>query len=454
MSRRHWLVNNLVQVWLISWPLIIANSFWNLQITIDRIFLGEFSTDSLGAAIAATGFFWAPMALVQQTAAYVMTFVSQYWGAKQSQWIGPSLWQAIYVSVIGGVLFLTLIPLSPLVFAWMGHSQKMQSLEVEYFGSLAFSALPAALVAAVSGFYTGIGRSRIIILINAVGLIANVVFDYILIFGNFGGPRLGMAGAGWATTLANCCAAIVGLFLVFGWHGPQNFRLWAWKIDFELLTRFIRFGLPSGLQWALEGLAFTFFLAFLGRLPNGDSALSASSITVTVMMLAILPVIGVAQGVSALVGQHLGENKADEAVSVTWAGLALSLIYIVCIAMSLLIWPQFYMDYFSGAQPTPTWNEVSQLVPGLLSFVAVFIIFDSMNLIFSFTLKGAGDTRFVSLVALLLPWPIMVLPTWFVTARADGLYWSWLAASLFICLQGIIFLLRFLQGRWKAMRVI
>ena len=445
----------IIKVWQISWPLIIANSFWNLQVTIDRIFLGQFSTDTLGAAIAAVGVFWAPMALVQQTSAYVTTFVAQYLGAKDEKWIGPSVWQSIYVSIIGGVLFLALVPLAPTIFSWMGHSDIMQVLEVEYFQALAFSALPTALVAGCSGYFTGVGRSRTIMLINGVGLILNVGLDYLLIFGNFGFPRWGLFGAGIATSLAGYGAALAGFYLVFTSPNASRFQLLSnWRIQPELMKRFLKFGLPSGLQWALEGLAFTAFLTFIGRLPNGDSALAASSITVTIMMLAILPVLGVAQGVSALVGQSLGNNESFEAVRVTWVGVAMATLYIVIMGSSFIFAPNFYVDLFGSSESAEIWREVQEMVPYLLIFVSIFIFFDTLNLIFSFTLKGAGDTRFVSLVALTLPWPVMVLPTWYVSQRPDGVYWAWGAASLFISLQGLIFLVRFLKGQWKSMRVI
>src|SRR5687768_9570506 len=126
----------------IAWPLIIANSFWNLQLTIDRMFLGGLSTEALGAAMAVMGVFWVPMALLQQTAGYVTTFVAQYFGAKEQSKIGGCVWQAIYVSVIGGLLFPLLNLGSSWFFGLVGHAPNIQALEVEYFNSLGYSALP------------------------------------------------------------------------------------------------------------------------------------------------------------------------------------------------------------------------------------------------------------------------------------------------------------------------
>ncbi len=126
----------------VAWPLIIANSFWNLQLTIDRIYLGMLSTESLGAAMAVMGIFWVPMALLQQTSGYIMTFVAQYFGAKEEDKIGETVWQAIFVALIGGLAFLLLNFASPWFFSKIGHSQNIQLLEVGYFNSVAYSACP------------------------------------------------------------------------------------------------------------------------------------------------------------------------------------------------------------------------------------------------------------------------------------------------------------------------
>lgn len=443
------------EILVIAWPLIVANSFWNLQLTIDRVFLGNYSTDALGAAMAVMGVFWTPMALVQQTAAYVTTFVAQYFGAKRFQMIGPAVWQSLYIGVIGGLLFLGLIPLSGLIFGSMGHSANLEALEIEYFQALCYSALPTALVAAAGGFFTGLGNSRVIMWINCVGLIANVLFDYLLIFGNLGFPAMGIAGAGYATALANWAAAFYGLALVFKKKHEKEYSMHSgWKPSVDLMKRFLKYGLPSGLQWALEGLAFTIFLIFVGQMADGDAALASSGIVVTVMMLAILPAMGVAQAVAVLVGQHLGEKKPELAENSTWSGLQVAAMYIASVGLSFALFPNFYLAWFHNPSNVELWSQVSTMVPYLLLFVAFFTSFDSMNLVFSFALKGAGDTRFVTLIALTIPWPLMVLPTYLMKEWNGAVYWAWGAASVYGITQAMIFLRRFIGGKWKQMSVI
>jgi len=439
----------------IAWPLIVANSFWNLQLTIDRIYLGNFSTEALGAAMAVMGVFWTPMALLQQTAAYLTTFVAQYFGAKRLNMIGPAIWQSIYVSVIGGLLFLLLIPVANPLFAFIGHSPHMQALEIEYFVSISYSALPVALVAGLSGFFTGLGHTKTIMWINGVGLVTNVILDYLFIFGKFGVPAMGVAGAGYATVLANWASAFYGMYLVFTRaHEKEYSVLSGWRFDLDLMKRYIRYGIPAGAQWALEGLAFTCFLIFIGRMSNGDAALAASSIAVTVMMLAVLPAMGVAQAAAVLVGQHLGEKKPELAEQSVWAGLQVAIMYIVTIGLTMVLFPGFYLSWFQNAENAPLWAEVSVIVKFILMYIALFTMFDSGNLVFSFALKGAGDTRYVTLVALLLPWPLMVIPTWYMKDWPGAVYWAWGAASVFVITQALVFMARFMGGKWKSMSVI
>ena len=132
----------------------------------------------------------------------------------------------------------------------------------------------------------------------------------------------------------------------------------------------------------------------------------------------------------------------------------MALLYIMATGATFVLFPNFYIGWFENKSNGDMWYQVSEIVPYLLMFVSVFTLFDSCNIVFSFALKGAGDTRFVTLVALLLPWPLMVLPTIMVVEMENGVYWSWLAASVFIITQALVFLFRFIQGRWKSMSVI
>ena len=95
------------------------------------------------------------------------------------------------------------------------------------------------------------------------------------------------------------------------------------------------------------------------------------------------------------------------------------------ISLTFIFSPEFFLSWFKNEEDIQLWEKVSQTVPYILMFMAIFTLFDSINFVFSFALKGAGDTRFVFLASLLLPWPLMVLPTYLMKDYENAVYLAW-----------------------------
>lgn len=441
------------EVLRIAWPLILSNSFWMLQITLDRALLGHADKDMMAAAMAAAFLFWTPLTLFQSTAGYVTAFVAQYTGAGQPRRVGPAVWQALYLAVFSGLAFLLLLPLAGPLIRLAGHAPKLQGLEVVYFRCLCFSALPTLLTAAATGYFTGLGRSRTVLLINVVGLLINGLLAYAWIFGRWGFASLGIAGAGWATVCGTSASALLSLALLFRRrHREEHATAAGWHFDRPLFLRLLRFGFPNGLVVGLETLAFALFVNLVGRL--GEAELTATTLAFTLNLIVYFPPLGVGQAVGVLVGQYLGEDRPELAERATWSGLWLALLYTGAGVLVYLLLPQVLVSIFRGTADPAGWEEVAGLVPVLLRFVAVYALFDSTNLIFSFALRGAGDTRFVSIASLALSWGVLVVPTALACAWHWGLYWAWAFASSYTVVLALVFLVRFRCGGWKLLRVI
>jgi MATE family multidrug resistance protein len=437
----------------VALPLILSSSFLTLQLTIDRALLSQASSDTVAASIPAALLYWTPFTLLQNIAAYATTFVAQYTGAGRHRRVGPAVWQALYFSVAAGIAFLGLIPLADSLVALGGHSAVIQELEATYFRCLCFAALPALIVASANSFFSGRGETWIVLINDAVGLTVNAFLAYGLIFGHWGLPRWGIAGAGWATVAGSSMSAVVALALLFRRKYRAEYATTSCHFEPALFRRLMRFGFPNGLQWMLDGLAFTFFVFLVGRL--GDVELAATNIAFAINMVGLLPMLGMGQAVGVLVGQRLGRDRPDIAARTTWTGFWLASIYIGTVAILYILIPEALYFFFRSAHDPHT-EAVARLVPVLLCYAAVYSAFDCMNIVFSFALRGAGDTRFVTLVALSLAWPCMVLPTWaaWYYDWEGSLYWAWGFASLYISAEGVVFLGRFCAGKWKSMRVI
>jgi MATE family multidrug resistance protein len=434
-------------------PLIVSQSFMTVQVFVDTILLSRHDQREMAASLPAVMWYWLPFGLLQVTAAYVSTFVAQYTGAGRPERVGPAVWQGIHFAVLAGLLFLLVVPAAPQLIAIGGHTSALQVLEVTYLRCLCFAALPMLVMAAINGFFSGRGQTWIVLGIEAAGTALNVALALVLIFGRAGFSEMGIAGAGWATVAGSWTSALVGfaLFLRRKYRAEFN-SLRGWRPERELFGRLMKYGGPAGVQVFLDVLVFHFFIQLVGRL--GEAATAASTLTVRLNMVAFLPMFGLGQAVSILVGQRLGADRPDLAERSAYTGLKWVFGYMCTVAAVYVLFPGALVAVFRGDGDPVGFAAVAAIVPSLLLCVAVYSLADSINLTFSFALRGAGDTRFVSLLTFALAWPIMVVPTYLVVRRWGSIYWAWGFATAYIVAMAVCFYLRFRSGRWKSMRVI
>jgi len=221
--------------------------------------------------------------------------------------------------------------------------------------------------------------------------------------------------------------------------------------DAELLARVLRFGSPNGLQMLLEVAAFTLFILLVGRL--GEDAMAATTLAFNVNTMAWVPMLGLSIAVSTMVGQQVGRGLPERAARAAWTGFWMAIAYMGLMASLYVLVPDLFLLGHASGTPAERFAALRDLTVVLLRFVAAYCLFDAMNLIFAAAIKGAGDMRFVLLTTLLTA-PFPVAASWLGMACGGGLLWCWTAVTLWVCLLGLIYLTRFLHGRWRQMRVI
>ena len=409
VKNRWYMESGYREVLQIAFPLILSTGSWTIQHFIDRIFLTWHSQEAIAASMPASMLSWTVTSLFVGTASYINTFVAQYFGAKRYDRIGASVWQGLYLALFSAPLILIFYPLSDGLFQLIGHQKSVQGLETIYFKMLLFGSPFAVVANAISGFFSGRGKTWVVMWINIAGMFSNIILDYLLIFGNFGFPELGIKGAGIATVIATMITAI--LFFVYMIRPSMNEKfctLKNWKFEKELFKRLLRYGVPSGMQFFLEIIAFTIFIMFVGNI--GTTELAASNIAFNINMLAFLPMFGMSLAVSALVGQRLGENRPEAAEKTTWSAFHIGFTYFGILALSYVLIPELFLLPFALQSDMEMFHPIARLATILLRFVAIYSLFDAANMIFSGALKGAGDTRFVAIVSIGLSWILMVIP--------------------------------------------
>ncbi len=227
--------------------------------------------------------------------------------------------------------------------------------------------------------------------------------------------------------------------------------MWAGRrFDRELFLRLLKFGLPSGLQQFLDIACWNMFVQLVGRL--GKDQLTATTLVFNLNGAVFIPLLGLGIAVTALVGHRIGEGRPQLAVRTTWLAFALASAYTLLFCFVYLFMPDVILKPYDLAEH----GHLRELVVGLLRLVAFYSFFDSMFVVFNAAIRGAGDTRFALVFQFSMGVLLLVLPTYIASTLfgREGFGVAWYAVTTFITVLGLGLMARFVQGRWKSMRVI
>jgi MATE family multidrug resistance protein len=439
-------------------PLILSMSGLMVMMLLNRAFLKWYSQEAIAAIGAAGMTCFLLMSLFIGAASFTSTFVAQYIGAGQPHRAGAAVWQGLIFSLASGGLVASLAFLAEPIFRWMNHPPEVCALEVEYFRITCYGAPLAILAAAMTGFYSGRSDTKTVMFVQLFGVVVNVFFDFTLILGKLGFPRLGIQGAAISNIISQGAIVLPLLVLFLLPRARREYGTWSGRgLERRLFLRLIRFGLPNGARFAAELLAWTVFLIFVGRLGEMESA--ATNIVWVLNGFAFFPVIGLSEAIRVLVGQAQGQGRPDLAARCTWRGLLLGEVWMVTLAALYVAIPGPLLLLFSDAPNTggAPFEQTAEVCTVLLRFVAVYCLLDGVNIVVMGALQGVGDTAWTLVVSLLLHGAFLVSLIVLDQQRStlsNPLYAEWTAATIFVMAVALVWFARFRFGHWQHLRVI
>lgn len=447
--------NGYAEVLRISLPMALSMGATTIMEFTDRVFLGQYSVNAIAAALPSGIAVFLFMSFFLGAAGYVNVFVAQYSGSGSPERVGASLWQGIYFSLVSSLLLAGLYFAADPFFDLIGHPLEVRRLESIYFKILALGSGLAVMGMTLSCFYSGQGKTRVVMMVNIFGALINIPLDYALINGVWFFPELGIIGAGLATVAAWGTTTLIFLRLIFTRRNNRRFGIWSQRsFDRDLFVRLMKYGAPAGVQFFIDIFAITYFVFMIGRL--GKTELVATNAAFTINVLAFLPVVGFSIGVSTMVGQAMGRKRPDDAAEAVTSALHLALFYMGLAALIFVLAPRFLLDLFRPRDFSPQdYAAIMETGVILLRFVAFYCLFDALALIYSGAIKGAGDTYFIMWGFGLLGLLLMVIPTFVVVELMHlGVIEAWICAAVYVSSLGLLFWARYRGGAWKTMSVI
>lgn len=437
-------------------PLVTGMAATTVMEFTDRIFLSHYSVDAISAVVPAGVTAFLLLSLLGGVSGYVSVFIAQYHGSGRPERIGIVLWQGIYFSVLAGIFLLLFasVATTPL-FTLVGHSPPIRVLEERYFQILCQGGVLSVAAQALSGFFTGRGQTRPVMLANILGMAINIPLDYALINGLWGLPELGISGAGIATVIAWGMTAVFLALSAFSPHLRREYGLFdAMGVDRQIFSRLLRYGIPGALQFSLDIFAFTFFILMVGRM--GTVPLAASNIVISISSLAFMPALGFSYGISSMAGQALGKGRPKEARAAAWSGIHILLAYTLILDVFFIFAPEYIVSIFiHSSEAGGQYEEIAGMASNILGLVAVYILLDVFYMIFAAVLKGAGDTRYLLLAISGASLVCMIIPLFVgINYMGMGIYSAWFCIVGFIATLCLLISWRYRMGRWEKMLVI
>jgi putative MATE family efflux protein len=317
-----------------------------------------------------------------------------------------------------------------------------------------------AMTAGYKSFFDGIGKTHLHLWAAVVMNIFNAVLCWLLIFGNMGAPRMGIAGAGIAAAVSSWVGLIV--MAIFSLQGQYRERFDFYRV--KNLSRgtvwdLLKLSVPGGLATVAVMTGFLLFTKIVGRLDAQSATVmvhgvrvaangAATTIIIEVLSATFFSCMAFGTATASLVGQSLGKRDPELAASYAWTSVKLGAIIFGVIGGLIFAYAPQVMGVFSDAPVViAAGTNPLRLVSALGPIVA-------FGMILTQALFGAGDTRYVMIVEVALHFLCLVPCAWlFGVVLNGGLIGVWSSAGLYALLLTIFMAARFAQGKWKTLVV-
>ena len=437
----------------IALPMMMSSLFDTAMMFVDRLYLSRLGKTEMAACMQGGSACWTCMVFFVGLLAYSSALVARQYGAKNYDECPRTTIQTLRLAFWTYPLILLLALGVSRLFTAGSHEPLQTQQELRYFWICTIGCFFGLFRSPLASFFSGIGETAIIMWGNGVALVVNLVVNYVLIFGKWGFPAMGIDGAAIGTV-----ASSFAMTAILAWGVIRKFRQAPWRSEKmfrpapEVVKALFRFGYPSGLTGLLCSFSFTMDVLIF----HGVSVDTAAAMTIVMSweMISFLPMNGLQIGVTSLTSQCLGAQDTTEAERAVYSGLKLALIYSITLSLTYLFLTPYMIHLFTGNDPTLGYDSLLQMAGWMLRINCISVFCNGIYLIYSGGLQGGGDTFAAMLINVLFNWFATFL-VWFCLKPLHlDIIPTWLIWNLSY-ISGIIPVwLRFRSGKWKHIKIL
>ncbi|WP_452220343.1 MATE family efflux transporter [Lacinutrix salivirga] len=433
--------------WTLAAPVMLGMLGHTFVSFVDNIMVGQLGTAELAAVSLGNSFMFIAMSLGIGFSTAITPLVAEADGANNFKEGKSAFKHGLFLcSVLGVLLFLLVFFAKPLMY-FMKQPVEVVELAIPYLDLVAFSLIPLVIFQGFKQFSDGLSLTKYPMYSTLLANVVNVVLNYILIFGKFGFPELGIVGAAYGTLISR--VIMVG-HLWWLLKGREKSKAYVTNIKFfelskAMLNKIINLGAPSAMQMFFEVAIFTAAIWLSGLLGKNPQAANQIALNLSSMTFMVAMGIGVASMIR--VGNQKGLKQYFELRRIAFSLFFMGFIFAVVFALLFLIFnnylPRVYVD-FDDVVNFDDNMEVVSIASKLLLAAAIFQISDSIQVIVLGALRGLQDVKIPTVITFISYWLIGFPISWFLGKEdAYGSFGIWLGLLAGLSAAAILLYIRF-----------
>jgi multidrug resistance protein, MATE family len=437
---RHHLALELAETLKLAVPLALTQLGQIAMMTTDIAFIGRLGSESLAAASLAHTVFFVSFTFGMGLVSAVSPLAAQAFGARDPRMVRRALrvglWAALFIA----------LPLMALPFRGeqillaLGQSPISAQLAQQYLFGLAWGILPALWFIAIRGFMSAINRPEPILWITLAAIPANALLVYLLLYGAWGLPQLGLFGAGLATSIVNLGTFVAGLWFTARRRPFRKYHVLGriWRIDWPLMRQLVIVGAPISISFLLEYGLFGAVGLLMGLIST--AALAAHQIALQIVAILFMVPFGISMAATVRVGHAVGRGDAPSVTRAGFIATGLGIVFMSAMTLAVVLSRYGIAAIFLGEATDAT----AELTATLLLVGSTFFIADGIQTVAAGSLRGMNDTRIPLLFATISYWLIgFTCACWLGFRTPLGAAGVWVGLSIGTAVYAVLLVLRF-----------
>lgn len=434
-------------IWELSYPIMLGGLATTLLNLTDTAFVSRLGETELASMALTTIFYFVVVMIAFSVGTGLQILMSRRAGEGDRIEIGRIFDNGFLILSVASALFtIALYVFTPLFFESILTSTGIINASNDYMSLRSFGIPFAFIMVCFRSFYIAIGKTRIIIYTSIIMLVMNAVLDYMLIFGKFGMPEMGIKGAALASVISEATALIFLAIYSARKHEFKEFQLFRFQfISRERINSIIHLSSPVVLQNLVSMSAWFFFFVVIEHM--GERELAISNIIRATYMLMMTPVWGFASATNSMVSNLIGQGLQDQVSTLVKRIIKLAMGTSLALCLLLAISPETILSISTSDQ------TIIQDAMGCYWIISGAMFLFSFSIILLSTVSGTGSTTAAMVIEVVNIIIYLAYVYFCAIILKSSIEWVWFSEAFYWIMMGLFSYAYLRTGKWKQIKI-